>query len=95
MHIPIDIVRSAVMALALGLGLSATSAGATCLSPDESRQVLAAGQVMPLSDAIRLAGVRGQPVGQARLCENRGGWFYRVKVLDRRGDVTRVDIPAN
>ena len=93
MRVPIDIVRGTVLALALGLSVSA--ADAVCLSPDESRQILASGQVMPLSDAIRLAGIRGQPVGQAKLCENRGGWFYRVKVLDQRGEVTRVDIPAN
>ena len=95
MRVPIDILRSAVLALALVLGLFATPASAACLSPAESREILASGQVMPLSQAIRQAGIRGQPVGQARLCENRGGWFYRVKVLDRRGEVTRVEIPAS
>ena len=89
------IVRSAALALALGLGPLATPASAACLSPAESRDVLASGHVMPLSRALRRAGIDGQPVGRPRLCEGGGGWFYRVKVLDRRGGVTPVEIPAN
>jgi hypothetical protein len=85
--------RLAALALAFALALPGIDAAAACLSPAESRQVVASGQAMPLSQALSRAGITGTPVNVA-LCEAGRGYVYQVTVRDRTGNLAKVTIPA-
>lgn len=84
--------------LAIGLvailTAAAPSAGMAqaCVSRAESRALLEAGQVVPLPEALRQAGVAGRVV-DAELCRAGGGYVYRVRILED-GQVRGTNIPA-
>lgn len=63
-----------------------------CVSPAEGRELLEQGQVVPLPEAMRQAGLNGGVVG-AELCRGGGGYIYRVR-LRQSGQVRVVNIPA-
>ena len=85
--------RLALLALAFALALPAAGAQAACLSAAESRQVVASGQAMPLSQALARAGVSGTPVNVA-LCTGGGGYVYEVSIREN-GSLRKVVIPAS
>ncbi|SCZ24334.1 PepSY domain-containing protein [Afifella marina] len=73
--------------------LVAGEAAAACLGPGEARQVVASGQAVPLSQALRRAGISGEVV-DVKLCEAGGGYVYQASVLGPDGRLQRVNIPA-
>jgi len=84
-----------VAALALGaLAALTVSADAKCVSAAQARRAIAAGKAVPLSVALRRAGISGQVVRVA-LCRNGGGAVYRIGVLDKKGRLRQAVIPAN
>ena len=78
----------------LALVASSVPALAQCASPAEARRAVAAGKAAPLSVALRRAGVSGQVVRVA-LCRNGRRSVYRIGVLDRKGRLRQMVIPAN
>jgi uncharacterized membrane protein YkoI len=64
-----------------------------CVSRAEGRQLLEQGQVMPLPEAIRQAGLAGGRVVDAQLCRAGGGFVYRIRIL-QDGEVSGRTIPA-
>lgn len=71
--------------------LLAAPAYAGCLSQAEARNVVASGQAKPL------AAVQGQAGGEivkAQLCQEGGGYVYRLSVLVN-GKVTTKVVSAN
>jgi hypothetical protein len=67
---------------------------AQCASPAEARRAVAAGKAVPLSIALRRAGISAQVVRVA-LCRKGRRAVYRIGVLDRKGRLRQVVIPAN
>ena len=66
-----------------------------CLHKDEQRAALAAGQAIPLAQAIRAAHVRSRgEVVRARLCQGPNGLVYVLTLLARNGKVTRATLDA-
>jgi uncharacterized membrane protein YkoI len=66
-----------------------------CLSRDQRREVIAAGQVVSLATAIRTS--RRKATGEvvkARLCQSPKGLVYLLTVLARDGKVARLTIDA-
>lgn len=86
--------RLAALALAFALALPGFEAAAACLSAAQSRQVVASGQAMPLSQALARAGIGGTPVNVA-LCEAGRGYVYQVSVREPNGTLRTVTIPAS
>lgn len=82
------------LALGLALALPGFDSAAACLSPEQSRQVVASGQAMTLSEALQRAGIRGKPVNVA-LCPGGGGYVYEVSVREPDGRLRTVTIPAS
>ncbi len=78
----------------IALAASATPAMAQCASPAEARRAVAAGMAVPLSVALRRAGISGQVVRVA-LCREGGRAVYRIGVLDGKGRLRQMVIPAN
>ena len=67
----------------------------SCVSGQEARQLLEQGQVVPLPEALRRAGVsRDQLAGNPQLCQAGGGFVYKVRVY-QDGQLSAVNIPAN
>jgi uncharacterized membrane protein YkoI len=67
----------------------------TCLSKKERRAVLATGQVIKLSAALRsVKAKRGGDVIKARLCKGPNGFVYVLTLLARDGKVTRTTVDA-
>jgi hypothetical protein len=83
-----------LLAFALALVILPPQAEASCLSPSEARQVVAAGQAVPLSAALRRAGISGEVV-RVSLCRRGAGYVYEVAVLEPDGRLRQVTIPAN
>jgi hypothetical protein len=89
--------RVIILAALLLAGACLPSAGLAqgCVSGREARQLIQQGQVVPLPEALRRAGVaRNQIAGNPRLCAGGGGFVYQVRVV-QDGQVTSVTIPAN
>jgi uncharacterized membrane protein YkoI len=86
--------RLASAAFAFALVLGGADAATACLSPEQSRQVVASGEAMTLSQALRRAGVSGTPVNVA-LCPGGGGYVYQVSVREPDGTLRTVTIPAS
>lgn len=86
--------RVAILAFALALVLPGVGPALACLSPEQSRQVVASGQAMTLSEALQRAGIRGKPVNVA-LCPGGGGYVYEVSVREPDGRLRTVTIPAS
>lgn len=84
---------AALLALLAGW-LTFDAAGAACMSGREGRRLLEQGQVVPFPEAIRQSGIARSEVVDVQLCEGGGGFVYRVKVLNKRGRVRSVNIPA-
>ena len=81
-----------VAALALtGLLAAASPAAAACLSPDEARQAVAAGEAMRLGSIARIV---GGDILNAELCEGGGGLVYRLAVMRDGGQVVTVVVDA-
>jgi hypothetical protein len=88
-------VRRLLMVAALALVASSAPALAQqCASPAEARRAVAAGKAVPLSVALQRAGISGQVVRVA-LCRKGGRAIYRLGLLDRKGGLRQVTIPAN
>jgi uncharacterized membrane protein YkoI len=87
--------RLAALALAFALALPGIDAAAACLSAAESRQVVASGQAMPLSQALARAGITGKPVNVALCGGNGGRWVYEVTVRERDGSLQTHRISAS
>jgi uncharacterized membrane protein YkoI len=84
----------------LGSGEAATnledvSAARACLERDQRRAMIASGQVVKLSTAVRRMHrrVRGEVI-RARLCRAPDGLAYRLTVLARDGKVVRLTVDA-
>ena len=86
--------RRLLVVAALALAASSVPALAQCASPAEARRAVSAGKAVPLSLALRRAGVSGQVVRVA-LCRNGRRSVYRIGVLDRKGRLRQMVIPAN
>ncbi len=72
-------------------GASYAPAEAACLSQQETRALVASGQV------IRVGALKGKIRGEVvnvRLCERKGRLFYRVTVLAANGNVRRLRFDA-
>ena len=85
--------RRLLMVAALALAALTAPAMAQCASPAEARRAVAAGKAVPLSVALQRAGISAQVVRVA-LCRNRGRAVYRLGLLDRKGRLRQVVIPA-
>lgn len=71
------------------------NAQAACISGREGRQLVEQGKVVPFPEAMRRAGLkRNEVADDVRLCENRGGFVYRIRVLQPDGNLQPTDIPA-
>ncbi len=80
-----------VLLAALGLGAAVAGADAACLSAQEARQAVAAG------DAVRLGRVArklGGDIVDAQLCRQGGRLVYRIAVLTDGGAVQTVVVDA-
>jgi hypothetical protein len=90
--------RTHLKALALAfavLAMMPAVANAACVSQQEARRFVNSGQAIPLSQAIRQAGVSGKVV-RAALCKTRGSPpFYRLAVIGPGGRLNKIRIPAN
>jgi len=86
--------RRLLMVAALALVASSAPALAQCASPAEARRAVSAGKAVPLSRALRRANVSGQVVRVA-LCRKGRRSVYRIGVLDRKGRLRQMVIPAN
>ena len=89
-----NLFATAILALTLLAGAYPSPASAACLSAAETRQAVASGRAVPLSAALQREGIAGKVVN-VRLCESGGGHFYDVKILQPRGQLRSVRIPAN
>ncbi len=79
-----------IIALFILMFAAVGSANAACLSQSQTRQAVANGQAAPLG------AVRGQVNGEivkAQLCQQGGGYVYRLSVL-KNGKVTTVTVNA-
>ena len=72
---------------------SVAPAQSGCASRAEGRQLLEQGQVVPLPEAMRRAGLPSGAVVDAQLCREGGGYVYRVRVR-QNGNVRQAKIPA-
>lgn len=86
--------RCLLMVAALALAALTAPALAQCVSPAEARRAVNAGMAVPLSVALQRAGISGQVVRVA-LCRDGRKPVYRIGVLDRKGRLRQVSIPAN
>ncbi len=86
--------RRLLIVAALALVASSVPALAQCASPAEARRAVAAGKAVPLSVALRRAGISGQVV-RVDLCRDGRRSVYRMRVLDRKGRLRQMVIPAN
>ena len=85
--------KALVLAIAVFAMMPAV-ANAACLSQAESYRFVKSGQVLPLSKALKRAGVSGRVVRVA-LCKTRNGPpRYRLAVIDQRGNLIKMAIPA-
>jgi uncharacterized membrane protein YkoI len=75
--------------------LDETSAARACLKRDQRRAMIASGQVVKLSTAVRRMRrrVRGDVI-RARLCRSSKGYVYLLTVLTRSGKVKRASVDA-
>ena len=90
-----SLLRRLFMVAALALAASSAPALAQqCASPAEARRAVAAGKAVPLSVALRRAGISGQVVRVA-LCRDGRRAEYRLGLLDGQGRLRQVVIPAN
>ncbi len=88
-------VRRLLMVAALALvASSAPVLAQQCASPAQARRAVAAGKAVPLSVALQRAGVSGQVVRVA-LCRKGRRAVYELGVLDKKGRLRKVTIPAN
>ena len=92
--------RSFAVAVILGvLTVSAFAADTprrACLNKDEQRAAQAAGQAIPLAQAIRALRTQGRraDVVRARLCRGPNGLVYLLTLLARNGKVTQATLDA-
>ena len=86
--------RPAALAFSFALALPETDSGAACLSAEESREAVASGQAMTLSQALARAQISGTPVKVA-LCNAGAGYVYELAVRDSDGTLRTMRIPAS
>ncbi|MDH3194738.1 MAG: hypothetical protein OEL78_00345 [Hyphomicrobiales bacterium] len=89
--------RRLLMVAVLALGALATlpaAAEAQCVNAAQARRAIAAGKAIPLSVALQQAGISAQVVRVA-LCRKGGHAVYELGVLDKKGRLRKVTIPAN
>ena len=79
------------LALIVLLLASIAPAHAACLSQAEARQAVASGKAAPLGS---VAGRAGGEIVKAQLCQQGGGYVYRLSVL-KSGKVTTVTVNAS
>lgn len=90
--------------LALLLSLAVASLAAApgtalaqgCLSPGETREVVASGQVIAAVSAVRAAqaSMPGAQITEAELCGGGGGYVYRLGALTGDGRFVTVVVDA-
>jgi uncharacterized membrane protein YkoI len=89
------LLAAATLLLVMTAPGSADEQSGACLSKEQRRAVVAAGQVVRLAAAIRMAHVRrGGEVIKARLCKGPSGFVYVLTLLARDGKVTRTTVDA-
>lgn len=91
----VRIVLAGVLALGLGVGLSAPALAQECLSRRDIQEKIDNGEVRQLAEAMQAAGVDGRIISQqARLCLVGGEWQWQVNVMDSYGESRPVSLPA-
>jgi hypothetical protein len=85
-------IAAALLAISMA-GLPSAGLAQACVSRAESRQLLEQGQVTPLPEALRQAGLEDGRVVDAQLCRAGGGFVYRVRIL-QNGQVRGTNVPA-
>ena len=67
-----------------------------CMSNAEIQQAVASGRILPLSTAMRNAGIGGNSkvLPPVAVCNNNGVLFYQFSILDNSGKATRLVLPA-
>jgi len=73
----------------------AAEAGQACLSKEQQRAAIAAGQAIPLAEAMHAIGRRPREVVKARLCRDTKGLVYMLTLLAQNGKVTRAAVDAS
>lgn len=75
--------------------LEEASAARACLDHSQRHAVIASGQVVKLSTAMRSVHrrIRGEVI-RAQLCHHARGYFYLLTVLMRSGKVKRARVDA-
>ena len=91
----VAIVLAGVMALGLGVGISAPALAQECLSKRQIQAQIDDGQLIQLSQALAQSDVDGKIISsQARVCLVDGQWEWQVNVMDEYGESKPVSLPA-
>jgi hypothetical protein len=91
----VAIVLAGVMALGLGVGISAPALAQECLNKRQIQAQIDEGQLIQLSQALAQSDVDGKIISsQARVCLVDGQWEWQVNVMDEYGESKPVSLPA-
>ena len=85
---------AAALLIASSIGFPAAGMAQGCTSRQDGRALLEQGQVLPLPEAMRRAGISRDQVVEVQLCQAGGGYVYRVRVLQPGGRVRSINVPA-
>lgn len=93
-HLPVLAILALVSSLPLGPATAL--AQQACLSPGETREVVASGAVVPAHAAMRAAeaAVPGGQATQVDLCGAPGNYVYRIAALTGDGRFVTVVVDA-
>ncbi|QFT33135.1 hypothetical protein K1718_19975 [Roseibium porphyridii] len=80
-----------LVALLIVFFAAVTPASAACLSQAQARDAVASGKAAPLG---AVAGRAGGEIVKAQLCQQGGGYVYKLSVL-KGGKVTTVTVNAS
>jgi hypothetical protein len=96
--------RNSVAAIVAAVGVAGALVGGVwpaaaqegrCLDRREIQQMIDAGELIQLSEAIDQAGVEGKIISSAaQVCQVNGRWQWRVNVMDSSGESRPVTLPA-
>jgi hypothetical protein len=87
---------AAALIVLMSIGTVSEGFAQECVTGRAGRGFVERREVVPFPDAARRAGVarQGRVLGGVQLCRGKGGYTYRGRVLDQRGRVRPLEIPA-
>lgn len=88
--------QAVALVMLVGLGSAPAMAQSTCLSSEEMREAVFAGQAVPANTATRAAReASAGDVVRVRLCHHAERLVYRVTLLQRDGRVGHVTVDGS